>query len=184
MLINKKQYQLNLIKAMKMLAKDKNTLFIGQTVAYSGSPMYLSLKEVPMTKRLEMPVFEDTQMGISIGLALKGIIPVSIFPRIDFMICAVNQLVNHLDKIEEMSHGEFKAGVIIRTQIGNKFPLYPGPQHCQDHTTGLKSMLKHIEVIKIKNEKEVIPSYKKALLRAKKGKSTLLIEVPTGAFTA
>ena len=180
--INNKKYQTNVIKAMKMLGKNKKTIFIGQTVAYPGSSIFPSLVDVPMKKRIEFPVMENTQLGVSLGMALEGFIPVSIFPRIDFLICATDQLVNHLDKTEEMSHGEFKPSVIIRTQIGNKFPLYPGVQHCQDHTNGLKKMLKHIEVIKIKNEKEVIPSYKLALKRAKKGKSTLLIEVPTGAF--
>jgi len=180
--MNNKKYQQNLTKAMNMLAKEKNTIFIGQTLIYGGSPMFGSCEKVPKKKKFEMPVFEDTQMGISIGLALNGFIPVSIFPRIDFLICATNQLVNHLDKVEEMSNGEFKPGVIIRTQIGNTKPIYPGAQHCQDHTAGLKSMCKHIMVIKIKDETEVILSYKLAIKRAKQGKSTLLVEVPTGAF--
>lgn len=180
--MNNKKYQKNIIRAMEMLGKEKQTIFLGQTIVYGGSPMYKSCEKVPKRKKIEMPVFEDTQMGMSIGLALEGFIPVSIFPRIDFLICATNQLINHLDKVEEMSKGEFKAGVIIRTQIGNKTPLYPGAQHCQDHTAGLKAMCKHIKVIKIKNENEVISSYKEALQRAKQGKSTLLVEVPTGVF--
>ena len=182
--MNNKKYQQNLIKAMNLLGKEKNTIFLGQTIKYGGSPMYNNMKFVPKDKIIELPVFEDTQMGLSIGLALEGFIPISIFPRIDFLICATNQLINHLDKVEEMSHGEFKPGVIIRTQIGNKYPLYPGAQHCQDYTKGLKAMCKHIEVIKIKNENEVYSSYRYALKRAKLGKSTLLIEVPTGAFVA
>ena len=175
-------YQKQIVKAMKLLGKEENTIFIGQTIKYGGSPMYNSMKFVPSVKIIELPVFEDTQMGMSIGLALEGFIPVSIFPRIDFLICAINQLVNHLDKCEEMSKGEFKPGVIIRTQIGNTKPIYPGCQHCGDYYAGIKAMCKHIEIIKIRNEKEVLPSYKLALKRAKQGQSTLLIEVPTGAF--
>jgi len=180
--INNKKYQENVIKAMELLGKDKQTIFLGQTIVYGGSPMFKSCEKVSSEKKIEVPVFENTQMGISTGLALEGFIPISIFPRIDFLICAADQLVNHLDKVEEMSKGEFKPGIIIRTQIGNKYPLYPGIQHCQDHTKGLKAMLKHTLVIKIKNEKEVMSNYKIALKRAKQGKSTLLIEVPTGAF--
>ena len=180
--INNKKYQENVIKAMEMLSKEKNAIFIGQTIIYGGSPMFPSCDKVPMDKRVELPVFEDTQMGMSIGLALEGFLPISIFPRIDFLLCATNQLINHLDKVEEMSKGEFKPGVIIRTQIGNKGPLYPGPQHCGDYTAGLKKLCKHIAVIKIKNEDDVLPNYRYALARAKIGKSTLLIEVPTGAF--
>jgi len=180
--MNNKKYQENLCKAMTMLGKEEKSIFIGQTIVYGGSPMYGSCEGVLKEKKIEMPVFEDTQMGISIGLALEGFIPISIFPRIDFLICATNQLINHLDKVEEMSKGEWKPGVIIRTQIGNIKPLYPGAQHCQDHYVGLKAMCKHIEVFKIENEDEVIPSYRIALRRAKQGKSTLLIEIPTGVF--
>ena len=72
-----------------------------------------------------MQVAEDMKMGISIGMALDGLIPISIYPRVDFLLCAINQLVNHLDLIEEMSNGEFIPGIIIRTQIGNTKPLYP-----------------------------------------------------------
>ena len=180
--MNNKKYQQNLVKAMELLGKEKDTIFLGQTIVYGGSPMFGSTEKVPKEKKIELPVFEDSQMGLSIGLALEGFIPISIFPRIDFLICATNQLVNHLDKVEEMSKGEFCPGVIIRTQIGNTKPLYPGIQHCSDYTEGLRKMLKHILVIKIKNEKEVLPSYKLALKWAKKGMSTLLVEVPTGVF--
>ena len=180
---NKQKYQQNIVKAMKMLGKDKNTFFIGQTIIYGGSPMFRSCREVPGWKKFEMPVFEDTQMGISLGMSLEGYIPVSIFPRIDFLICGINQLVNHIDKCEEMSCGEFKPGIIIRTQIGNKSPLYPGAQHCQDYTEALRKMCKNVHIEKIMDEDNVIPAYKEALKRAKQGKSTLLIEIPTGAFT-
>lgn len=179
-----KEYQTELIKAMEMLGKDSRTIFLGQTVKDGGSPMFQSLRNVPEDKKLELPVFEETQMGMTLGLALGGYIPISIFPRIDFMICGINQLVNHADKAIEMSHEEFSPGVIIRTQIGNKYPLYPGPQHCQDHTSALKKMCKHIEVIKINKASEVFSAYEVAIRRAYVGRSTLLIEIPTGAFIA
>jgi len=168
-------------KAMEMLAKDERTIFIGQTVLYPGSPIHMSLENIPLEKKIEMPVAEDMQMGISIGLGLKGYIPVSIYPRIDFLICAVNQLVNHLDKVEEMSHGQYNPKVIIRTQVGNKEPLYPGIQHCSDYTDALEVMCKNIDVIKIKKAEDVMPLYERAL---KSERSTILVEVATGGTKA
>ena len=109
-------------KAMEMLAKDERVVFIGQTVRYPGSPMYMSFENIPLEKRIELPVAEDMQMGMSIGLSLEGLIPVNIYPRIDFLILAMNQLVNHLDKVEEMSNKQFKPKVITRTQVGNTKP--------------------------------------------------------------
>ena len=74
-----------------------------------------------------------------------------------------------------MSLGKLKAKVIIRTSIGSKKPLDGGPQHTQDHTSALKKMLKNVEVIKLKQTKQIFKAYKKALLR-KDNKSTLIVE--------
>ena len=167
-------------KAMTWLGKQKETFFLGQTVEYSGSPMFKSLEDVPKNKKKEMPVAEDMQMGMSIGLALEGFIPISIFPRMDFLICATNQLVNHLDKVTQMSNGEFIPGIIIRTQIGNTKPLDPGPQHTGNYYQMLKSGLKNVQVIKIDEAKNIVKEYKSAFIRAKLGTSTLLIETPQG----
>ena len=54
-------------------------------------------------KKLELPVTEEMQMGMTIGLLMNGYIPVSIFPRWNFMLLAINQLVNHLDKLHIMN---------------------------------------------------------------------------------
>lgn len=167
-------------KAMEWLNKQKNTIFLGQTVRYEGSPMYRSLENVPMEKRIEMPVAEDMQMGMSIGMALEGYVPISIFPRMDFLLCAINQLVNHLDKVKEMSHGEFSPGVIIRTQIGNTKPLDPGPQHCGDYTKGIKKLCRNILILKIWEAENIHEAYELAYTRAITGSSTLIIETPQG----
>jgi len=172
-------YKTECMKAMQDLSKDSRTIFLGQTVEYDGSPMFKSMSLVPPEQKYEMPVAEEMQMGISIGLSLLNFVPVSIYPRIDFLICAINQLVNHLDKCEEMSKGQFKPKVIIRTQIGNTKPLYPGIQHCGDYTEGLRKMCKNIKIVKITRAKDVRKEYSKAL---KRNKSTILIEKPTGGW--
>ena len=172
------EYGKELTKAMEWLGKKKDTIFLGQTVEYLGSPSYNSLKKVPKNKKIEMPVFENTQMGISIGLALNGYIPISVFPRMDFLICAVDQLVNHLDKIKEMSKGEFTPGVIIKTQIGATAPLDPGIQHKGDYRKGLSKMLKNIYLRTIEDTSEVVDVYKTAYKNAKKGISSIIVELP------
>ena len=164
-----------------MLAKE-NVIFLGQNLINLGCPMYNSLLNINRSKIIEMPIAEDMQMGISIGLNLEGFIPITCYPRIDFMMCAINQLVNHLDKVEIMSRGEFKQGIIIRTQIGNIKPLNPGIQHCGDYTIGLKKILKNTKVIKLMKPEQIYSSYLEALNRAKNGKSTLIIERGTGVW--
>ena len=166
-------YQEELTKAMTLLGNDPRTIFLGQTVEYSGSGMYDTLKNVSKDKRIELPVMEDVQMGMSIGLSLRGYIPISIYPRFDFLICAMNQLVNHLDKISEMSNGEFNPRVIIRTAIGSKEPLYPGIQHCSDYTEDFQRLLKNVYVIKLKQAENIVQNY---LMALNHGWSCLLIE--------
>ncbi len=151
-------------QAMKLLSDDPLTIFLGQSVRYTGQAMHKTLELVPMEKRIEMPVIENFQMGHSIGLALEGYIPVSIFPRFDFLLCAADQLVNHLDKLPLMS--AFRPKVIIRTSVGATEPLNPGPQHCQNHTEAFRCMLKTVEVIDLNfftHPKEIVPLYEHAL---------------------
>ena len=173
MALEKITYSGEVRKAMNFLSEDERVLFIGQTVEYGGSRFTKDLSEIVSSKKLELPVAEELQMGMSIGLALEGIVPVSIFPRFDFLLLGMNQLVNHLDKIKEMSKNEFNPKIIIRTIIGGKNP-YPGPQHCQDYTFEFKSLLKNIYVKKLEKINEIFPEYKKAL---KREGSSLLIEL-------
>ena len=169
------KYVEHLVKSMEYLAEDSRTIFIGQSVMYSGNSIYNTLKTIPDSKKIETPVFEETQMGMSIGLAMDGYVPVTCYPRFDFLLCAVNQLVNHLDKMEEMTWGEYKPRVIIRTSIGAKTPLDGGLQHTQDHTEAFKCLLQNVEVVLLEKKEDIYPAYKTALTRNDQ-KSTLLIE--------
>lgn len=145
-----------LTRAMTMLAADRRALFVGQAVAYAGQRAHETFAAVPMYRRIEMPVAENFQVGFSAGLALQGFLPVSFFPRMDFLICGMDQLVNHLDKLPIPK-------VIIRTAVGASAPLDPGPQHTQNHSAALRLMLKSVEVIEIQDAADVMPSYERAL---------------------
>lgn len=163
-------------RAMKYLGEQSNTKFIGQSVVWDGHALFKSLVDVPMEKRIELPVFEDFQMGLSIGMALEGIVPISIYPRADFLIIAANQITNHLANIRKVSEGGYKPKIIIRTSVGAIEPLYPGPQHCQDHTEALKLLCRgEIEVVQLKSKYDILYAYYIAYTR-EDGKSTILIE--------
>jgi pyruvate/2-oxoglutarate/acetoin dehydrogenase E1 component len=169
------RYQEALTQAMGYLAQDKQTIFIGQAVAVPGTIISPTLTNVPAEKKIELPVAEEMQMGMSLGLALNGFIPVSIYPRWNFMLLAIGQLVNHLDKIKEMSQGGYKPKVIIRTGIGATKPVNPQCQHLGDFTEAFRLMLTNIEVIRMDEPQDVLPAYEKALQR-EDGKSTILVE--------
>ena len=169
------KYADELTKSMTYLSKDPRTIFLGQAVEYPGTAMTNTLKSIPKNKLYELPVAEEMQLGISNGLALNGYVPVSIFPRWNFLLLATNQLVSHLDKFNIMSQGQFKTKVIIRTSIGSQRPLHPQHQHIGDFTEAFKKMTTTIEIIKLREPKDIFPAYRKAFLR-KDGKNTILVE--------
>src|SRR3990172_1605131 len=146
----------SLTASMTWLGSQPDTIFIGQSVAYPGNALYKTLEGVPMEKRLEFPVAEDCQLGVSIGLAMMGKTVISIYPRMDFLLCALNQLVNHLDK----NLYPLKGKVIIRTCIGATKPLHPGVQHCGDYAEGIEGLLKNVQVYRLFGAGEIAFVYK------------------------
>mgnify|MGYP001578128946 FL=1 len=158
-------------EAMLMLARE-GALFVGQSVAYDGATMYHTLAGVPQEQRLEVPVLEDFQLGFCLGLSLVRKAPiVSIYPRMDFLLLAANQLVSHLDRFCEM--GEFRPKVIVRTRVAPKQPLNAGPQHCNDYTNAFASMLRNVRVVKLEKAEDVMSTYERALRSAE---SSLVVE--------
>lgn len=134
-----------LTDSMTMLASLPNTIFVGQGLRYPGQAMYKSFAKVPKAQRVEFPVAEDLQMGYCTGLALAGYLPVCVYPRMDFLILALNQLVNHLDKLPAMAGVCPK--VIIRVAVGSTKPFNGGPQHTQDHVKALGMMLTTVKIV-------------------------------------
>jgi pyruvate/2-oxoglutarate/acetoin dehydrogenase E1 component len=169
------KYFNELKRAMTWLGQQPNTFFLGQAVTYVGTAMTNTLKEVPSNKLWEMPVCEDMQMGMSIGMALNGTIPISLFPRWNFFLLATNQVVNHLDKISMMADDPYKPKVIIRTAIGSERPLHPQHQHVGDYTDAFRLMCKNIEVIRLDEPEQIFPAYERAYLR-QDSKSTIIVE--------
>jgi pyruvate/2-oxoglutarate/acetoin dehydrogenase E1 component len=162
-------------RSMEYLATDPRTLFIGQAVAVPGTAMSNTLKDIDPTRLLELPVAEEMQMGMTTGLALAGMVPVSLFPRWNFLLCAMSQLINHLDKVGVMSNNGFTTKAIVRTSIGAERPLHPQHQHVGDFTDAVRAMCSSIEVIRLDEPQDIFPAYQRALLRDD-GRSTLLVE--------
>lgn len=160
---------------MEWLARDPRVMFLGQAVACPGTAMSNTLKNVSKDRLLELPVAEELQMGMSNGLALAGHVPVSVFPRWNFLLLAVNQVVNHLDKFPLMSNGGYRPKVIIRTGIGSVRPLHPQFQHVGDFTDAFRLMCQNIEVIRLEEPQDIFPAYQRALER-EDGKSTIVVE--------
>jgi len=168
-------YKERLTNSMTELGKKDDTIFIGQQLLWYGNPMSGTINNVPKEKIIEMPVMEESQMGISLGLAMTGKFVISFYPRWDFLVCAANQLINHLDKFEYMSNNEWKANIIIRIGKGSDKPLDPGYQHKGDYLEGFSKILKYSKIYNLTSSDMIEESYREAY---KNGGINLIIEYP------
>ena len=147
---------------MEWLGEKDDTIFLGQSVKYSGNAIFNTLSTLNDSMKIETPVFEEVQMGMSTGMAMDGLVPISCFPRFDFLMRCMDSLVNHLDKMQVMTENTFKPKVIIRTSIGSTNPLNGGVQHTQDYTKVFKDILTEVDVILLNEPEEIFPTFQNA----------------------
>jgi len=168
-----KTYKDELIKSMNYLVERPNTIFVGQQTAYAGNPMSTTILDVPKDKIIETPVFEEVQMGTSIGLGMTDMCVITFYPRWDFLICATNQLINHLDKFKHMTG--YDSHVIIRVGKGSDDPLDPGVQHKADYSEQFKQLLTYVDIVKLTSKENIYTTYKSAY---ENKKPIIIVEYP------
>ncbi len=170
------KYFNELKRSMEFLGSKKKAIFIGQAVSVPGTAMRNTLINVKREKLLELPVAEEMQMGLAIGLSMESYIPICIYPRWNFLLLAMNQLINHLNNLNELTDNKLNSKVIIRTAVGSIRPLNPQSQHIGDFTNQIKKICNNIDVIKVTNAQKIYSTYKNAFER-KDNVSSLIVEV-------
>ena len=125
-------------EAMTELGK-LNSVFIGYNVK-NGNAMG-TLAGVDDSQKIETPVAENLMTGLAIGMSFEGFKPVVYYERHDFMLVAADAIINHINYIERISHGEYKVPIILRSVVADSGPFYSGPTHSQDFTEGFKQMV-------------------------------------------
>ena len=162
-------------RTMEWLATQPRVMFVGQTVAGPGTFMFQTLRDCPKDRTLEMPINESFQMQFTVGMALAGYIPVSVYPRQNFLLLATADMANMLDKIPEISNRKWPLKAIIRVATGPDAPVHPGHQHIGNYAGALRKMFHWIDVVELDSAEQIFPAYEHALKRTD-GKSTLIIE--------
>jgi pyruvate/2-oxoglutarate/acetoin dehydrogenase E1 component len=89
------------------------------------------------------PLSEDAMTGAAIGMALAGLRPIHVHIRMDFLMLAMNQLVNVAAKSRYMYGGQVKVPLVVRSMIGKSWGQ--GAQHSQ----GLYSFFMHVPGLKV-----------------------------------
>jgi pyruvate/2-oxoglutarate/acetoin dehydrogenase E1 component len=167
-------YKAQLTAAMTSLAADPARLFIGYGLTHGRAAG--TLAGVPAAQLLETPVAENLMTGLAIGAALRGRKPVVYFERADFVLNAMDAIVNHLDKLATLSRGQFLPGVILRITVGNREKqLFTGPTHTQDVTAALRCLVT-FPVLTLHHADAILSTYKLAAEATENGTPCAVVE--------
>ncbi|MFC1606557.1 alpha-ketoacid dehydrogenase subunit beta [Candidatus Latescibacterota bacterium] len=91
----------------------------------------------------DTPLSEDSMTGFGLGAAINGLKPIHIHIRIDFLLLAMNQLVNMISSFSYLVEGQIKVPLVIRAIVGRGWG-----QGCQ-HSKSLHSYFSHIPGLKV-----------------------------------
>ena len=91
----------------------------------------------------DTPVAEEGMTGVAVGAAMGGLRPVHIHIRMDFLLLAMNQIVNIAAKARYMYGGEASVPIVIRAIIGRSWGQ--GAQHSQ----GLHALFMHVPGLRV-----------------------------------
>lgn len=89
------------------------------------------------------PLSEDAMTGVAIGAALSGLRPVHVHIRADFMLLAMNQIVNMTSNLRYMSGGSLRIPLVIRAVIGR------GWGQSAQHSKSLHGLFAHFPGLKV-----------------------------------
>jgi pyruvate/2-oxoglutarate/acetoin dehydrogenase E1 component len=89
------------------------------------------------------PLSEDAMTGAAVGMALAGLRPIHVHIRMDFLLLAMNQLINVAAKSRYMYGGRVAVPLVVRSMIGKSWGQ--GAQHSQ----GLHSFFMHVPGLKV-----------------------------------
>lgn len=127
------------------MAKNDGVFVIGEDVDIEGGVYKLTrgiLERFGPKRLIGTPISEEAFCGLAVGAAMTGLRPVVEMMYMDFMLMAMDPLVNQMPKIPFMSGGQFAMPVTIRAQAG--VGTVEAAQHSQSfeawfaHTPGLK----------------------------------------------
>ena len=99
------------------MALDKSVFVIGGETKMFGSLAGLEEK-YGVERVITTPISEDATTGLVLGAALSGLRPIQVHIRVDFLLLAVNQVINMISTATFASDGKVKCPILIRAVVG------------------------------------------------------------------
>jgi pyruvate dehydrogenase E1 component beta subunit len=128
------------------LARDESVYLIGEEIGrFEGSYKVTAglYKKYGPRRIKEAPIAEEGFMGVGIGSAMLGLKPVVEIMTINFILVAMDMVVNHAAKIRQMFGGKVGVPLVIRTPAGS------GAQLTAQHSQSLEVMFAHVPGLKV-----------------------------------
>ncbi len=140
-------YSLAINEALhQCMAADKSVFLIGQGVKspwYVGNTAQGLLKRFGEKRVIDTPVSENAMTGAAVGAAIAGMRAVIEHPRVDFMLYAIDPIINEAANWHYMSGGRATCPVVIWGIINR------GGEQAAQHSQALHAMFAHIPGLKV-----------------------------------
>ncbi len=130
----------------QLLARDERVFVIGQGLWspwYAGSSLENLDREFGKSRLLDSPVAENATTGLAVGAALAGMRPIVFHPRMDFMVLAVDPLINQAANWSYVFGGQIGVPMVVRAVINR------GGEQGAQHSQALHSFFLHVPGIKV-----------------------------------
>jgi len=130
----------------QLLARDDRVFLLGQGLWspwYAGTSLKDLDKEFGRDRVMDSPVSENATTGAAIGAAIAGMRPIVFHPRMDFMLLAVDPIVNQAANWAYLFGGKVCVPVVIRAAINR------GGEQAAQHSQALQAMFTHIPGLKV-----------------------------------
>ena len=143
----KHNYGTAILSAFEYLLENyKETFVIGQGLWspwYVGNSMTDLDKKFGKNRVIDTPVSESATTGAAVGASLAGMKPIVVHPRMDFMLYAMDAIVNHAAKWSYMFGGQASPGVTIRSIINR------GGEQGAQHSQALHAWFSHVPGLRV-----------------------------------
>lgn len=129
-----------------LLDRYPETFVMGQGL---WSPWYVGNSMTDLDQKfgrhrvIDTPVSESACTGVAVGASLCGMKPIVVHPRIDFMLYAMDAIVNQAAKWSHMVGGQAHPGVTFRAIINR------GGEQGAQHSQALHSWFAHIPGLRV-----------------------------------
>ena len=110
---------------------------------YVGNSMTDLEKKFGIERVIDTPVSESATTGAAIGASLAGMKPIVVHPRMDFMLYAMDAVVNQAAKWSHMLGGQAHPGVTIRSIINR------GGEQGAQHSQALHAWFAHVPGLRV-----------------------------------